>query len=475
MHRISTGCTSTVARLALAGVVCLALVAGSAAPAAASAVLLRLFLTDGTSVVSYGEYARVEDQVVFSTPVGGSDDATRLQVVSIPASSVDWDRTEAYGASARHQRYATTRGEADFDRLERDVAAVLNQIAVSTAPAEALALAERARVALAAWPAAHYGYRADDVRDFLMIIDEAVSSLRARTGSAYGEHDDLAVTFSGGLADVALEPALGMPTLPEQLDHALNIAGLTARADDRVAVLQAALLIVDDLEGVLPARELALARATTRQRIDYEQDMDRRYATLSRDLLREATAAAESARIGDVERVLASIPERDAALGGARPYLVRALQTSVRDQLDTARRERLRQDQWAVRRGAHDEYQRIAGGMIQNLVSMKPSFDAIRRLDGPSPDALLLLQRQLRGGAARMELMVPPALAQGSHDLLVAAWRFAETAVNTRYEAAGSGDVDTAWRASSAAAGALSLLEQAEAELQALVEPPPRQ
>ncbi|HYC47010.1 MAG TPA: hypothetical protein VED01_16160, partial [Burkholderiales bacterium] len=36
----------------------------------ADAALFRLFLTDGTAMVSYGEYARVDDRVIFSMPVG---------------------------------------------------------------------------------------------------------------------------------------------------------------------------------------------------------------------------------------------------------------------------------------------------------------------------------------------------------------------------------------------------------------------
>jgi hypothetical protein len=343
-------------------------------------------------VVSYAEFARVAGQDVFPTLVGGAGDAPRLQVVSIPASKVDWERTETDGAAARRQRNAGTHGPADF-----------------------------------------------------------------------------------AAADVVLEPVVGMPTLPEQLAQVLTIAGLTERADDRVAVLQAALLLLDDLDGALPARELALRRTTTRQWIAYEREIDRRYTTFGRELLAAATAAAADERIAEVEQLLASIPGRDAALGGGRPYLVRALEASVRAQLDTARRARLRHDQWDIRRGVHAEYQRIAGGMIQHLVSMKPSLDAIRRLDGPSPDTLLLQQRELRGGAGLLELMLPPDLARPSHELLVAAWRFAETAVATRYEAAGSGSVETAWQASSAAAAALSRLARAEAGLQALVDPPPRQ
>ena len=37
------------------------------------APLFRVFLKDGTSLVSYGEMARVDDRVVFSMPTSASD------------------------------------------------------------------------------------------------------------------------------------------------------------------------------------------------------------------------------------------------------------------------------------------------------------------------------------------------------------------------------------------------------------------
>jgi hypothetical protein len=69
--------------------------------AATDATLFRLFLTDGSSVVSYGEYARLDDRVIFSMPAGGPADQPRLHVVSLPASAIDWTRTDRYSASAR--------------------------------------------------------------------------------------------------------------------------------------------------------------------------------------------------------------------------------------------------------------------------------------------------------------------------------------------------------------------------------------
>src|SRR5262249_11876434 len=47
------------------------------------AAFLRVFLKDGTTLVSYGEFARVGDRVVFSMPLGGPQDNPELQPVNI--------------------------------------------------------------------------------------------------------------------------------------------------------------------------------------------------------------------------------------------------------------------------------------------------------------------------------------------------------------------------------------------------------
>src|SRR5882672_8547066 len=119
------------------------------ARAAADATLFRLFFRDGASVVSYGEFARVDDQVVFSMPVGGPSDQPRLHVVTLAASEIDWNRTDRYAAAARYQQYAVTRGENDFQLLSSDIARVLNEVALSTDKDAALTRAEQARETLA--------------------------------------------------------------------------------------------------------------------------------------------------------------------------------------------------------------------------------------------------------------------------------------------------------------------------------------
>ena len=60
-------------------------------------VLYRVFLRDGTILLSYGEYARVSDRVVVSLPIGAQTDAATpsIHLVSIPSDTVDWEKTDA--------------------------------------------------------------------------------------------------------------------------------------------------------------------------------------------------------------------------------------------------------------------------------------------------------------------------------------------------------------------------------------------
>src|SRR6266545_106219 len=101
------------------------------AEAAEDATLLRVFLTDGTSLVSYGEPARVGDRIVFSMPIG-TGPAPQLQLIDMPASRVNWDRTTRYAASARATHYLQTQAENDYAALSNEVAATLNDVTQST-------------------------------------------------------------------------------------------------------------------------------------------------------------------------------------------------------------------------------------------------------------------------------------------------------------------------------------------------------
>src|SRR5688572_10802955 len=61
--------------------------------------LYRVFLRDGSTLLSYGEFARVADRIVMSVPLGSSAANPDLHLLSFPADSVDWEKTDAYADS----------------------------------------------------------------------------------------------------------------------------------------------------------------------------------------------------------------------------------------------------------------------------------------------------------------------------------------------------------------------------------------
>lgn len=447
-------------RLSLLVLLCLA----AAGPARADATLFRVFLVDGTSVVSYGEMARVSDQVIFSMPVGGTSEEPRLHAVTLDSHLVDWPRTDRFATSARYLKYVETRADEDYQRLTIEVAAALNRIAQSSDRASALALADEARRTLADWPRAHYGYRQTEVREIITLLDQAISRLR---GTARIE-----LSFVAHVEPVALEPAAVVPSDREQLDQILRILRLTTSARDRVALLQAALSLVTDPRSAIGATEGRLFRRSLEDQLRQEAALDARYARLTEQMVKTASRAAADARIADVERVLDAIAKEDVKLGQHRPEVIQALRGAVEGQLDAARRLRLLRDQWEVRRTLYRDYQRAMGSQLLQLVKAQPALEAIRRLEGPPPDRLVTLRTRLSGGAERLERAPMPEPLRPTHELLVGAWRFAESATRARFEAIVSGNLTRAWEASSAAAGALMMLSRAQQELRALLEPP---
>jgi hypothetical protein len=448
----------------LAAVLGLVVVRGAAA---ADPTLFQLHLTDGSTLVTYGEYVRVEDRVIFSMLMGGTAADPRIQAVTLPAALVDWGRSERYATSARYQQYARTRGEDDFLRLSNDVAAVLNDIIVTSDRTGALAIAERARATLADWPREHFGYRQRDVQEIVAILDEAISNLRIAVGIAAFD-----VALVAAVPEIEVVPLVTAPAMYEQIAQVFRVAALTGRASERVALLQGALLMLREAGAAVPAADVAIWRRSAETQVRQELAIDARYAAMTRRLSTSAATAAARARVSDIERVLNRIAPEDHRLGEARPEVVQALRASVESQLAAARQLRLLRDQWSIRRSLYREYQRMVGTQLLQLVRAEPALGAIRRLEGPSPDALVALRSRLRGGVERLERVRPPSDLRATHDMLIGAWRFAENAVNGRFAAAASADLATAWEASSAAAGALLLLSRAQQEIRALLEPP---
>src|SRR6478672_9410725 len=127
----------------------------SPAVAADDVTLLRVFLTDGSALVSYGEPARIGDRVVFSMPTAATPDPP-LHLVDMAAERVDWERTNRYSEAARAAHYISTQAEAEYADLSIRMTQALNQLTDTEDATRRLAIAENARKMLAAWPQAHY-------------------------------------------------------------------------------------------------------------------------------------------------------------------------------------------------------------------------------------------------------------------------------------------------------------------------------
>ena len=426
------------------------------APAAQSAIY-RLFLRDGSSIATVGEFARTGDRVVVTIGI-----ADRLRMTTLAAADVDWERTNRYTESMRAAHYASTRGEADFAAMSAVVARTLSDVAVTPGAAAQLALAERARRQLEAWPREHYGYRAEEVRQTIALLDEVIAGLRAAAG---GTSFDVALVAN--VLPPPPEPPLPPPTLQASIEQALRLAELAPSAVERTT-------LADEARAALAAapREAWTSAALRRadRLIAVERRADRRYAALSRATLRAVEDPRRS--VASLLRARARVVERDAALGRARPEAVQGLLAALDERLDAARRLQLARDHWDGRLPSLRRYRRDVAPWLDLLAQHRRSLDDIRALSGPSADRLSALNLALARLAPLLKTVQVPAEAGAVHASMLGALGLAETACRTRGRAIETQNLAVAWEASAAAAGALLMAERAAQDLAALLRPP---
>ena len=443
-------------------VLALAMPAGGSA---ADAVLYRIFLRDGSTVVSYGEFARVADRVVFSIPMGDDPAAPSLQLVSIPEGTVDWEKTERYAEAARARRYAETRGEADFTLLSSEVARVLNEVALTDDPVKRAALADYARKQLAQWPLVNYGYRAFDVAQLSGLLDELVSDLRVAAG-----HPRFDLSLVANTVPPAYVPLLPGPGLRESIEQAFAVAGLTPEPAERASLFQAILKTLepqpDDVAWVSAIRARAVAELSTERRTD------ERYKDLATRSLDAAATRVKKADIRAIESLIRDVLKTDASLGHRRPPEMAALLAALDGRLNEARQLRLARDAWTVRAPILRTYRRDSGRAVGQLRRSRKWLEEIRQLAGPSQRSLERLAERLDRGRRELRSLTPPPEFQAAHEMLDAAYQIAGRAGASRRAAVSANDMNLAWQASSAAAGALMLLDRALADLDRLSGPP---
>jgi len=453
-------------RLALAGAV---LLLGLSQPAAAEGPDTRLFrviLTDGTALTSYGEYARVGDRVVFSMPFGPLGERPQLQLISLPASAVDWESTDRYTEAVRYARYVETRAEEDYSSLTGEIARLLNEVSQTADAGRRLEIAESARRLLADWPRNHFGYRSKDVREMMALLDEAISELRAAAGA---QQFDLKLV---AIVEPPTVPLLPDPTAAQLIDQALAAARVADNSVERMSLVRSVMAFIDQSLPVLSRDWAKRARASALATLKADTKTDEGYAKLRQRIIASADRRAAAADVRGVDRLLLQIRKADAALGSKRPDDVAALIAHVETKLDSARRLRLARDRWALRSGVLFAYRELTAAVIRDFEAIKPALAEIRSLSGPNPRSLARLRQRISAMSERLAAIAPPAEMASLHAMLVSACHLAAQAVEGRERAVVSQDLRVAWDASAAASGATMLVIRAWTDMQTLFRPP---
>jgi hypothetical protein len=426
--------------------------------AADDAVLFRVFLKDGSSLVSYGEYAHVGDRVVFSMPTAATPNPP-LQLVNIPETRVDWDRTNRYTDSARGNRYVATQAETDFAELSGVLAKVLNEVSSVTDPAKRLSLVENARRTLAEWPQQHFNYRQADVQQMVSMLDEAIADLKAAAG---GERFNLSfVSLSSAV--LAKEPLLPPPTPTEAIQQVLSAARISDSAPDRKALLNAVIVSLNRDKATLPAAWAAKTRAEALAAIEQDARVDRAYQAMVKRLVLMADQRARAADVRGVRQVLDMIKSSDEVANAV---------AAVDVHLTSARQLRLVRDRWTLRQPVLQQYNAAVSSPVDILQSLDENLKDIKELAGSSQTALSLIRKQVKSVILLLAAVAPPEECRAVHALLGSAAQLADQAAQIRHEATMSGNVARAWDASAAAAGALMLNARAKAEIQTLLKLP---
>jgi hypothetical protein len=446
---------------------------GQAAPAGTAttpvatgrAPLFRVILNDGTALVSYGEFTRVGDRVVFSMPIG-SPRGDRYQLVTLPVSVVNWDSTEEYANATRYAQYMATRGEGDYAVLTGQVAQALSEIGLAKDPGRRLQLAEQTRRLLVAWPLEHYGYRASDIQDMLSLLEGTISQLRGEAGVRQFDFSLVATIQPPTM------PLLPDPGLSQGIDQALLAARLSDVPAERMALLSSAIAAIDANGKSLSTAWAEATRALAQSQLNGELRTERRYAELSRVTVARANAAAARADVRAVERVIATFKAGDRALGQQRKDQAASLLALLQQRLDSARRLRLMRDQWALKSAAFRVYRQQVSLPILQLAAMRTWLEAVKTLAGPDVELLPGLTRrfeQVSGDLARID--VPSDMA-AAHATLQSAAELGAQAMRVREQAAAEGDMNTAWNASSAAAASMLMLTRARQQIALAARPP---
>jgi hypothetical protein len=231
--------------------------------------------------------------------------------------------------------------------------------------------------------------------------------------------------------------------------------------------------LLDRAVGLLPEEWARRVRRTVGVDLDHERQVERAYAVLRQRTLETAARLSIEGTRSDFEKLRDRVMAEDRRLGGQRTGEVAALLATIDLQADGAAQAKQARKDWEKREQAYRRYRRSMNGSFKVFRDATVSLDQVRTLSGPPLHTLDAIAPRLSAAGVKIGKVTPPADLANGHALVRSAWELAENALRLRKESVSSNNIDTAQRASSAAAGALMLYQRARADLAAAMAPPP--
>jgi hypothetical protein len=229
---------------------------------------------------------------------------------------------------------------------------------------------------------------------------------------------------------------------------------------------------IDNPENTLSKAWTVPTRRLAAVALKDETLIQKQYTGMTVSMLKRASDGAARADVRSVEGVVSTVLRRDAHLGRKRPEEINALLAQVQIHLDAARQLRLVRDRWKERVGSYRAYLKAIGPVVQTLTRAQRDLDSIKRLAGSEAVDLLTLADGIGSGSKLLNAVGVPDELKVAHALLVSALNLAGSAIRTRRSAVESGELPSAWDASSAAAGSMTLFARAQEDMEAVVKLP---